>query len=73
MTFDEWLKQGYDNGWVGPAVCYNHDGLPTSEEEDADFDDACLHIVRLYESPEMKKAVEVNHAPSLWRASNQGW
>jgi hypothetical protein len=36
-------------------------------------DEPCVHIVRLYESTEMKKAVEESHSPSVWRASNKGW
>lgn len=73
MTFDEWLKLGYDNGWVGAPVCETHDGLPTSVAEDEEFEtgEPCIHIMRLYESPEVKEAVEENHAPSVWRASNR--
>lgn len=74
-TFDEWLQNGITNGWVGPTVCYTHDGLPTSEEEDAEFEesDPCIHILRLYEDPTVKTAVEENHAPSVWRATNSGF
>jgi hypothetical protein len=32
-----------------------------------------MHILRLYEDLEMKKAVEENHSPSVWRASNAGF
>ena len=75
MTFDQWLKLGYDNGWCGPDVCETHDGLPMSEEEETlfDDDDTCVHIVRLYVDAEHKTAVEENHSPSKWRASNKGW
>lgn len=62
-------------GWCGPAVCYMHDGLPTSEPEDAfmsEGDDVCVHIIRLYEDSEHKKAIEANHSPSTWRATNRG-
>ena len=69
MDFSEWMKYGIDNGFAGPAVCYTHDGLPTSRDEDIEFDegDPCIHIVRLYESKEVKLAVEENHSPSVWR------
>lgn len=74
--FDTWLKQGYDAGYVGPAVCETHDGLPTSATEDTDAETdgeyPCIHILRLYESAEQKTAVEDNHSPSVWRASNAG-
>lgn len=75
MDFEAWLKRGYDQGWCGPPVCAMHDGVPTSEAEDnelMDGYDGCQHVLRLYESPEVKAAVEANHSPSVWRASNRG-
>jgi hypothetical protein len=27
-TFDEWLQEGLDLKFCGPAICYPHDGLP---------------------------------------------
>jgi hypothetical protein len=74
IDFEEWLRQGVENGWAGPAVCYTHDGLPTTEAEDTEFEenDPCIHIIRLYDDAEQKKAVEANHSPSVWRASNRG-
>jgi hypothetical protein len=70
MDFDEWMKTGYENGWVGPAVCYTHDGLPLTASEEAEFEtgDPCVHIMRLYESTDVKRDVEENHSPSVWRA-----
>lgn len=75
MTFDEWVKFGFEQGWVSPPVCETHDGVPMSEAEHAEFEegDPCVHIVRLYDSPEHKAAVEAAHSPSVWRATNQGW
>lgn len=70
LSFDEWLQYGMDNAWCGPAVCYTHDGLPMTEAEDAEWEeghDPCQHIVRLYDSPETRDAVEQNHSPSVWR------
>ena len=74
-SFDEWLRYGFNKGWCGPDVCYTHDGAPSSEAEDVAFDegqDPCIHIIRLYEDLTVKAAVEANHSPSQWRASNQG-
>jgi hypothetical protein len=69
MNYEEWVKYGVDNNWCGPAVCYTHDGLPTSLEEDEEFDesDPCIHIIRLYEDVVKKQEVEDNHSPSNWR------
>jgi len=69
MDFHEWIRIGNDNGWCGPVLCYTHDGLPTSQEEDEEFSegDPCIHIARFYDSAELKTAVEDNHAPSVWR------
>jgi hypothetical protein len=74
-TFDEWLQEGISSGFVGPAICYTHDGLPLSQQEDEEFEegDPCIHILRLYEDRETKSAVEKNHSPSTWRASNAGF
>ena len=71
MTFDQWLKFGMENDWVGPSVCYTHDAVPTTAQEDENWeeDDPCVHILRLYESSEVKTAVEENHSPSVWRKS----
>lgn len=75
MTAEEWLKYGWDKGYCGPAMCYTHDGLPMSEEEDEELfeSDPCIHILRLYEDQEHRRQVELNDAPTNWRASNQGW
>lgn len=71
-SFDEWVRFGFEQGWVSPPVCETHDGTPMTEAE-ADDGDTCIHILRLYEDAEHKAAVELEHAPSVWRASNQGW
>jgi len=75
MEMDDWLQYGYHMGWCSPPVCYIHDGLPTSILEDTDLEDGdpCIHLIRLYEDGEHKKAVEANHSPSVWRAANLGW
>lgn len=75
MTLEQWLKLGYDLGFCGPDICETHDGLPLTEEEATEFEtgDPCVHIIRLYDGPEMKTAVEEAHSPSVWRATNRGW
>jgi len=74
MDFEEWLRVGIENNWAGPSICYTHDGLPLSADEDEEFSesDPCVHIIRLYDDKEHKKAIEENHAPSVWRATNRG-
>ena len=67
--FDDWLALGIKRGFCGPPVCSTHDGIPTSEEEDLEWEeyDPCVHVIRPYESPEHRAAVEENHSPSNWR------
>jgi len=75
MNFEQWLRYGYKKNWCGPPVCDTHDGLPTTifeEEELIEGYDPCVHIIRLYYSKDIKQAVEANHTPSIWRASNRG-
>jgi hypothetical protein len=72
LTFSEWMAYGVKQGWCGAPICYTHDGLPMSNEEDMEFaegQDPCMHIVRMYEDIEMKKSIEDNHSPSVWRNS----
>jgi hypothetical protein len=74
--FSEWLQEGLTLGFVGPAICHTHDGLPLSETEDVEFEDGgdpCIHILRLYEDKETKQAVEQSHSPSIWRATNSNF
>ena len=67
--FDEWMRIGIEKGWIGPAVCSTHDGIPTSEEEDLlwEEEDPCIHVIRPYFDADHKAAVEENHSPSTWR------
>ena len=69
MTFDEWITIGIKNSWCGAAVCYTHDGLPLSlnEEEELYQGDPCIHIIRLYEDTNHCALIEENHSPSQWR------
>lgn len=74
-TFDEWLQEGITLGFCGPAICSTHDGVPTTADEDEEYEtgDPCIHVLRLYEDETTKLAVEENHAPSVWRATNSGY
>jgi hypothetical protein len=75
ITFDTWLRIGYENGWCSPPMCYTHDGLAltATEEEELMETDPCIHVVRLYESADQKKGAEANNAAAVWRATNLGW
>lgn len=70
---EEWMLYGYQQGWCGPPVCSIHDGVPMSAREEESEDEFCTHIIRLYEDPDNRVAVESNHSPSSWRATNRGW
>ena len=70
LDFNQWLAIGLHNNWIGPPICYTHDGLPTSQLEDQQYDDGqdpCLHILRLYENDVHRITIEDNHSPSIWR------
>lgn len=72
LTYNQWIAIGIDNGWCGPAVCYTHDGVPLTVDEEEDIESEeeelpCIHIVRLYEDNEVRLGVEHNHSPSNWR------
>lgn len=75
MERDEWYRLGVTNGWIGPSLCVLHDGLPTTAEEDQAMevgDDPCVFMARFYGDEHEKAAVQANHAPSVWRATNDG-
>ncbi len=57
--FDEWLAIGKANKWVSDSVCSTHDSIPVTPDEDAEFEegDPCIHVLRLFESPEDYDAV----------------
>lgn len=66
LTAEAWIEYGMRNGWCGPPVCFSHDGIPLTEEEELD-EDACATIVRLYDDAMMRDEVEQNHSASVWR------
>jgi hypothetical protein len=50
LTFHEWLDMGMRLGYCSEPVCNTHDGLPSTEQEDAmweDGQDPCIPAVRL--------------------------
>lgn len=75
MTFEEWYKYGLEMSFCGPPLCVEHDGFPTSEEEDVWTEDngemPCFSMVRLYADELERLLVEQNHSPSVWR--RVGW
>lgn len=75
IDFEEWYEFGVRAGWCGAIGCVTHDGVPmTAAEEEAEEDDLCIPMVRLYgDDPATRKAVEANHAPSQWRKTNEGF
>jgi glycerate kinase len=40
MSYEEWIELGMKEGWCGPPVCSTHDGVPMTENEEVDFDEA---------------------------------
>lgn len=62
-SFDDWLLLGIENGWISRPVCSTHDGLPTTNEEDLEWDDGgdpCVYAVRLFSSQDERQAVYEN-------------
>jgi len=48
--FHEWLETGIALGYCTRPVCATHDGLPSTDEEDAEWEDGydpCVAAVRL--------------------------
>lgn len=51
MTWHEWLEVGVNNGWVSPVQCATHEGVPTTDDEDEQYDegdDPCLPVLRVW-------------------------
>lgn len=61
MTFDEWLTVGREHGYCSMPACNTHDGVPQTPAELAEWDDGgdpCVHVIRLYESPQQMAEAE---------------
>lgn len=51
VEFWEWVKAGVSRGWVSEPVCATHHGLPTTEQEDQEWDegyDPCSLGMRIW-------------------------
>ena len=54
LTLEDWLAWGKEKGWVSDPVCATHDGVPSTEEEEEEWDqgyDPCEHVLRLWPEP----------------------
>ena len=50
LDFDAWLAEGIAKGYCSEPVCNTHDGLPSTAEEDEEWErggDPCVSAVRL--------------------------
>ena len=55
MYFDTWLAYGVDHKWAMYPVCYMHDGVHTTEDEENEMEeggDPCLHVIRVFSTEE---------------------
>ena len=51
MNFEEWLTAGIKYGYCSEPVCNTHDGLPSTPEEEEEWEqglDPCVPAVRLW-------------------------
>lgn len=61
MDFEMWLSIGREHGYCSMPVCNTHDGVPQTAGELElwdNGDDPCVHVIRLYESPEQMAEAE---------------
>jgi hypothetical protein len=52
MDFNEWMKFGYEKGWISDVFCNTHDGGPLTDDEQQEWDegeDPCMFCVRVNE------------------------
>jgi hypothetical protein len=57
--FIAWHRFGVFMGWIGPAECETHLGLPLTPTEQAEFEDGsdpCIYALRLFHSRADQKA-----------------
>lgn len=50
--FIETIEEAVERGWASPIVCATHDGVPHTEDEQADWEDGfdpCAPAIRLWE------------------------
>jgi len=53
LTIQEWINIGIKNKWCSDIFCYNHDGIPMTDDEykqesEVEYDQ-CWPIVRIYD------------------------
>ena len=51
IDFDEWMKYGYDQGWISDVFCDTHDGAPWDDDEMNQWEsggDPCAFCVRVF-------------------------
>lgn len=61
MDFETWLAIGREQGYCSMPACNTHDWVPQTPAELAEWDDGgdpCVHVIRLYESPEQMAEAE---------------
>lgn len=54
----EWLNQGKELGYCSEYVCSTHDGIPTTEADDEEWEaggDPCQPVVRLWNPEDIPK------------------
>jgi hypothetical protein len=52
ISFNEWLKYGYDQNWISDVFCNTHEGGPMTEEEEQEWNeggDPCSFQIRVWE------------------------
>jgi len=52
LNFNDWMKFGYDKGWISDVFCDTHEGAPFTDEEMKEWDeggDPCSFQVRVWE------------------------
>jgi hypothetical protein len=38
VNFEQWITTGIDKGWISRPVCSTHDGVPTTHDEDVEWE-----------------------------------
>jgi hypothetical protein len=59
LTIDEWIQYGIDHKYCSEPVCATHEGLPTTKEEEAAWEegyDPCSPGIRLWADGECPEA-----------------
>jgi len=70
QDFDLWISYGMEQGYCGPIICPDHDGIPLTvieEEEAEEHGEVCVPVIRIYQDKPTAKAISANHGPTVWR------